>query len=146
MKDCPDPPGVWWVSCPHSSCSARLALALKGANKSMAAIGGLFAVVSETIAMALGSSPQSLHGGLVVLSSSYTTAQTDAERARLLSAADALIAATNAVSWAGILTAAGILLLSLTTRRGYFGHVFAVFGVSTGVIGILSEAAVSTRR
>ena len=128
------------LSVPALVVFSAVAVALKDANKSMAAIGGLFGVVSEVIALALGSSPQSLHGGLVVLSNSYTTAQTDAERAGLVSAADALIAATNAVSWAGILTAAGILILSLVTRRGYFGHVVAVFGVLTGVIGILSEA------
>ncbi len=84
----------------------------EGVDKSIAAVGGLLGVASEIIALALGSSPQSLHGGLVVLSDSYAAAGTDAERAGLVSAADALIAATNAVSWAGILTAAAILVLS----------------------------------
>lgn len=116
-----------------------VAVGLKDANKSMAAIGGLSGVASEVIALALGSSPQSLHGGLVVLSNSYAAASTDAERSGLVSAADALIAATNAVSWAGILTATGILLLSLTMRRGYFGRMLAVFGVLTGTLGIFSE-------
>ena len=83
-----------------------LAVALAAVNKGLAAIGGLFGIASETIALALGSSPQSLHGGLVVLSDSYASAASDADRDSLVSAADALIAATNAVSWAGILTAA----------------------------------------
>jgi hypothetical protein len=74
-----------------------------------------------------------------VLSNSYATAQTDAERAGLASAADALIAATNAVSWAGMLTAAGILVLSLIAR-GTFGDAVAVVGVLAGAIGIVSEA------
>lgn len=116
------------------------AVALKGVNKSLALVGGLFGVVSEAIALALGSSPQSLHGGLVVLSNSYASATTDAERAGLVSAAEALIAATNAVSWAGILTAAGILTLSLIARTGGFGRVVATLGVLTGALGILSEA------
>ena len=116
------------------------AVAVKHANKSVAAIGGVVGVASEIIALALGSSPQSLHGGLVLLNDSYASAQTDAERAGLVSAADALIAATNAVSWAGILTAAGILLLSLVASRDDLGRAVAVLGVLTGVIGILSEA------
>ena len=119
---------------------SAVAVALKGVNKSLALVGGLFGVVSEAIALALGSSPQSLHGGLVVLSNSYASAGTDAERAGLVSAAQALIAATNAVSWAGILTAAGILTLSLVARTGGFGRVVATLGVLTGVLGILSEA------
>lgn len=96
-------------------------------------------VSSEIIALALGSSPQSLHGGLVVLSDSYAAAS-DAERAGLVAAAEALIAATNAVSWAGILTAAAILVLSLGMRRGRIAPRVAVLGILTGVLGAASEA------
>lgn len=117
-----------------------VSVALKDASRTMAAVGGLLGVASEVVALALGSSPQSLHGGLVVLSNSYAAARTDADRAGIVSAADALIAATNAVSWAGILTAAGILLLSLAMRTGSFGHVVPVLGVLTGALGIVSEA------
>ena len=62
------------------------------------------------------------------------------QRASLASAADALIAATNAVSWAGILTAAAILILSLAMRKTSFGNTVGIIGVVTGVAGILSEA------
>lgn len=117
-----------------------VAVALKDMDKSMAAIGGLFGGASEIIALALGSSPQSLHGGLVVLSDAYGTAATDAQRTSLTTAADALIAATNAVSWAGILTAASILILSVVMRKGFFGRSVTVIGVVTGVVGIVSEA------
>ena len=117
------------------------AVALKEVNKSIAAIGGLFGIASEVIALALGSSPQSLHGGLVVLSNAYQDAGGDAERASLTSAADALIAATNAVSWAGILTAAAILLLSSIMRTAaFFGPVVATVGMLAGAVGIVSEA------
>ena len=109
-------------------------------NKALAAVGGLFGIVSETIALALGSSPQSLHGGLVVLSDAYQLAGTDAERAGLASAAEALIAATNAVSWAGILTAAAILVLSFVIWPGGWGRALAVVGMATGGIGVVSEA------
>lgn len=116
-----------------------VATALMRVDKSLALLGGLLGVVSETIALALGSSPQSLHGGLVVLSTSYAAAGTATERSGLASAADALIAATNAVSWAGILTAAAILLLSMLMREEPFGRPLVVLGVVTGALGIVSE-------
>lgn len=116
-----------------------LAVALWPIDKSIAVLGGLFGIASEVIALALGSSPQSLHGGLVVLSNAYVQAATETRRAELVSAADALIAATNAVSWAGILTAAGILVLSLLMRRGGFGTGVVVLGLVAGALGIVSE-------
>lgn len=119
---------------------AAVAAAVKHVDKSIAAIGALFGIGSEIIALALGSSPQSLHGGLVILADSYAAAGTDPQRAALASSADTLIAATNAVSWAGILTAAAILLLSLLMRRGPFGTATAVLGILTGAIGIPFEA------
>ena len=120
---------------------AALAVALKDANKSVAAIGGLFGIASEVIALALGSSPQSLHGGLVVLSNSYQAAGDDAERASLVSAAEALIAATNAVTWAGVLTAAAIAVLSWAMRKApFFGRAVAITGLIAGSVGIVAEA------
>lgn len=119
---------------------SAVAVALKEVNKSIAVIGGLFGIVSETIALALGSSPQSLHGGLVVLANAYQHAGTDAERAGLVAAAEALIAATNAVSWAGILTAAAILLLSWLMRQAsFFGPLLGTIGVIAGAAGIVAE-------
>ena len=118
-----------------------VAVALKDTHRTLAAIGGLFGIASEVIALALGSSPQSLHGGLVVLSNAYRASGDEAERAALVSAAEALIAATNAVSWAGILTAAAILLLSWAMRSvSFFGRVLGTLGVVAGAVGILSEA------
>ena len=117
-----------------------LAVALKDTNRTVAAIGGLFGIASEVIALALGSSPESLHGGLVLLSNAYLTGGEDADRAGLVSAADALMAATNAVSWAGILTAAAILLLSLGMRRQFFGPLLRPLGVIAGAAGLVSEA------
>ena len=127
------------LSVPALLVFAAVAVALKGVDKSIAVIGGLLGVASEIIALALGSSPQSLHGGLVVLGDSYAAAGTHAERDGLVAAADALIAATNAVSWAGILTAAAILVLSALMGRSELGRGLAVLGMLTGAIGILSE-------
>jgi hypothetical protein len=128
------------LSVPALAVFVAVAVALKDVDKSTAILGGVIGVASEIIALSLGSSPQSLHGGLVLLSDSYAAAGTDAERAGLVSAAEALIAATNAVSWAGILTAAGILVLSALMGRSDFGRVLAAVGVFTGAICILSEA------
>ena len=119
---------------------AAVAVALRSADLGIAALGGLLGVVSETIALALGSSPQSLHGGLVVLANRYSEAGSPAERASLASSADTLIAATNAVSWAGILTAAAILVLSLLIHRGGWGRPLAVLGILTGTLGMAAEA------
>jgi hypothetical protein len=124
-----------------------LTVALLSVEKNLAVIGGLFGVASEIIALSLGSSPQSLHGGLVVLSDSFATADSEAQRSALAGAAEALIAATNAVSWAGILTAAAaILILSVSMRRAKAtglpggGGFVAAFGIVTGTVGILCEA------
>ena len=115
-----------------------LAFALKQVDKSLAAIGALVGISSEVVALALGSSPQSLHGGLVLLADRYVAAGA-LERVTLASAADALVAATNAVSWAGILTAVGILLLSVVMTRGLFHRAVAYIGIVTGALGIVSE-------
>ncbi len=128
------------LSVPALVVFGALAVALKDSNRSVAAVGGLLGIASEVIALALGSSPQSLHGGLVVLSNAYQDAGSAAERAGLVSAAEALIAATNAVSWAGILTAAAILLLSWVMLTSSFaGRAVANLGVVAGAAGIVAE-------
>ena len=119
---------------------AAVAVALSGVARTAAALGGLLGVASEVVALAVGSSPQSLHGGLILLSDAYAGASTDAERAGLVAAADALIAATNAMPWAGILTAGAILILSSGMWRSGFGRVLTVVGLVTGALGLVSEA------
>lgn len=118
---------------------AAAGVALAGVNRSLALVGGLFGIASETVALAVGSSPQSLHGGLVVLSDAYATAGTDAQRTSLVSAADGLIATANGMPWAGVLTAAAILILSLVMRTPVFGRALAVLGVLTGALGLVAE-------
>lgn len=127
------------LSVPALVVFGALGVALAHVDRSLALIGTLLGVVSETVALALGSSPQSLNGGLVVLATTYRSAGPD-QRAGLVDAADALIAATNAVSWAGILTAAAILVLSVVMLRAGSRAWMAVLGIVTGVLGIASEA------
>lgn len=137
------------LSVPALAVFLAVAVALRTVNAGVAAVGGLLGVVSETVALAIGSSPQSLHGGLVVLSDSYVEAGAAADpqgrRAALAAAADALIASTNAITWAGILTAAAILLLSSAVLssvvgRRVFGRSAGLLGVIAGSLGIVSEA------
>lgn len=127
------------LSIPAMVVFCSWAVALWNVDRSVALVGGLFGVGSEITALAVGSSPQSLNGGLLVLSDAYRSASTTEERAGLASAADAIIATTNAMPWAGVLTAAGILLLSLAMRRGPFPRKLAAFGVVTGAVGVVSE-------
>jgi len=128
------------LSIPALVVFSAWAVALKHIDKSMALIGGLFGVASEITALAVGSSPQSLNGGLVVLSTAYRAATTTEERARLASAADAIIATTNAMPWAGVLTAAAILTLSLVAWSGPAPAGVAAYGVVTGAVGIVAES------
>lgn len=119
-----------------TACAVALAVVGKG----VALVGGVFGVASEVVALAVGSSPQSLHGGLILLADAYQVAGSDGERAGLVSAANALIATANAMPWAGVLTAAAILILSLIMGRSTLGRALAVVGALTGALGLVSEA------
>ena len=107
--------------------------ALKHLNKSYAALGALVGIASEVIALASNSSPPSLNGGLVYLSDHYVAATTAAQRAAFATAAEGLIAVSNTVNAAGILTAISML-------KGVFHKGVAYLGIVTGVLGIVSEA------
>ena len=113
-----------------------LFMALKHLNKSYAALGALVGIASEVIALAYNSSPPSLNGGLVYLSDHYVAATTAAQRAAFATAAEGLIA----VNATGILTAIGMLILSLVMLKGVFHKGVAYLGIVTGVLGIVSEA------
>jgi hypothetical protein len=128
------------LSIPALVVFLALSVSLKEMNKSLAAVGALFGIVSEALALALNSSPPSLNGQLVYLSDQYAAAATDAQRLALSSAAEGFIAGANAVASAGILTALGILLLSLAMRKGFFRKGVAFLGVATGVVGMVFEA------
>ena len=117
-----------------------LYMALKHLNKSYAAIAALVAIASQVVGLALNGSPQSLNGGLVYLSDQYVTATTAAQRIAFATAAEGLIALTNAVNSAGILFEVGILIISLVMLKGVFHKGVAYLGIITGAVGIVSEA------
>ena len=116
-----------------------LYMALKHLNKSLAAIGALIAIASQIIGLAYSSSPQSLNGALVLLSSQYMAATTAIQKAAYATAAESLVAMANAVSASGILFSIGILIISLVMLRGVFNRGIAYLGVVTGTIAIFSE-------
>lgn len=99
-------------------------------------IGG----TSEVVALAYNSSTPSLNGSLVYLSDHYMAATIDAQRVVLATAAEGLMATSNAVNTAGILTALRILIVSLVMLRGVFPRTVACLGIVTGTVGIVSEA------
>lgn len=127
------------LSLPALVVFLALGAALAPLGKSLATLGAVIGVGSELIALALGSSPPSLNAGLMVLSGRYAQAG-EAMRPSLASAAEALMAYANAVSSAGILTALGILLLSILMTKGVFSRGIAILGIVTGASGILCEA------
>ncbi len=128
------------LSVPALGVFLAVSVSLKEVNKSAAALGGLVGIVSEVVALALDASPQSLSGGLLYLSGQYVTAAGDAQRVALVSAAEGFLATANAVSSAGILTAVGILVLSLCMVRGIFPVGVAYLGIAAGAIGMIFEA------
>jgi hypothetical protein len=128
------------LSLPAMAVFLALYVALRQLNKSYAALGTIVAIASEVIALAYNSSPPSLNTGLLYLSDHYMAATTAAQRAAQATAAEGLIAVSNAVNAAGILTALGILILSLVMLKGVFPKGVAYLGIVTGALGIASEA------
>ncbi len=131
--------GFAGLSVPALVVFLALGIALKDLNKSVAAVGALIGIASEILALAPPASPQSLHVGLVYLSSQYTAAVSDLQRLPLSSAAEAFIAQANGVSVVGSLTALGILILSLAMLKGLFSRTTAWLGIATGALGICFE-------
>lgn len=117
---------------------AALGLMLVAGNRTLAVIGALVGIVSEVVALSVTSSPQSLHPGLLLLAAEYAKAG-PAAQASLAAAAEALAAAANSVTPAGILTALGILLLSLAGRRGGLSKFNSTLGILTGAAGLVLE-------
>lgn len=62
------------------------------------------------------------------------------ERERFSVAAEAIIAENNTPAIVGVLSAAGILLISAVMTRGILPRAVAWLGVLTGALGIVSEA------
>lgn len=116
-----------------------LGIGLRTVSPSLALLGATFGIASEVAAFAVGSSPPSLSWGLVELASRYAAANGPAREA-LAAAAEILATNVNAVSLIGVLTAIGILIISLLFSKSAFGRVAGTIGIVTGASGIFLEA------
>ncbi|MBB5234692.1 small-conductance mechanosensitive channel [Deinococcus budaensis] len=128
------------LSVPAMVVFLALTVALWPLNRSFAALGGLIGIASEIVALAYNSSPPSLNGGLLLLSDQFVATTDPARRSALATAAEGLMAVSNAVNAAGILTALGIGLISLPMLRGIFPRRVAWLGIVTGAVGLVCEA------
>lgn len=115
-----------------------LFIALEPLNKSLALVAAILGGLSWALVLAI---PVTSRGSLtlVYLSDQYLAAPA-ADRGRFATAAEAIIAENNTPAIAGVLSAAGILLISIVMTRGVLPRTVAWLGVVTGALGVLSEA------
>lgn len=116
-----------------------LFIALSQVNKSLALIGALLGGLSWAMFLAI---PVTSRGSLtlVYLSDQYMAASAP-ERDRFAIAAEAIVAENNTPAIVAVLSAAGILLISLVMTRGVvMPRALGWLGAATGALGMLSEA------
>jgi hypothetical protein len=132
---------VLWLAPSFFAMLVFLALypALKGLNKSYAAIGAVVGIAAWAISLAYpatgGGAP-----ALVYLSDRYTEAASAAQHAAFASAAEALIAQNTIPTAIGVVQTIAVLLVSLLMLEGVFRRSVAYLGIATGAIGIVSES------
>lgn len=76
---------------------------------------------------------------LLMLSDSFASAATDAERAAFLAGAETMIAYNESPAPLGVMQALGVLLISWVMLRGMFSRGLAWLGIATGAMGIVCE-------
>ena len=115
-----------------------LFVALKPLGQSLALIATVIGALPWALFLAI---PVTSRGALplVYLSDQYAGAS-GGERERFSVAAEAIIAENNTPAIVGVLSATGILLISLVMTRGILPRAVAWLGVLTGALGIVSEA------
>jgi hypothetical protein len=120
---------------------AYLALypALKPLHQSLAALGCAVGGIAWALTLAM---PTTSTGApaLVFLSDQYAATSDPTERIALVGAAESLIAINRTPTAVGVLTTAGLLIVSLVMLRGVFPKWVAYLGIATGVLGVASEA------
>lgn len=115
-----------------------LFVALAPVGQSLALIASVLGGMSWALILAI---PVTSRGSLVLvyLSDRYMTAP-PADRAAYATAAEAIVAENNTPAVAGVLSAFGILLISIVMIRGVLPRPVAWLGVATGALGVVSEA------
>lgn len=113
--------------------------AAQGVARGLALGGALVGGLSWALILAI---PVTSRGSLVLvyLSDRYAGAADDAARQRISAAAEALIAENNTPAVAGVLSAAGILLMSVAMVRGGLSRAVGWLGIAAGALGLLAEA------
>lgn len=109
--------------------------ALRHLNKGYAAIGAVLGIASEALSLMIFDKV----AALLTLSDKYAGAATDSGRETFATAAESLVAQTNIAFAVGVLTAIGILVLSVVMLKGVFQRNIAYLGMAAGVAGIICE-------
>ncbi|MFJ6000648.1 DUF4386 family protein [Arthrobacter sp. NPDC092385] len=116
-----------------------LFVALSHLDRSLALLAAVVGAVPWALILAV---PVTSRGSLslVYLSDRYQGAASDEERRAYTTAAEAIIAENNTPAIVGVLSALGILLISLVMTRGVLPRWLALLGIATGALGVVSEA------
>ncbi|MET3952125.1 DUF4386 family protein [Arthrobacter sp. UYEF36] len=116
-----------------------LFLALAPLDKSLALLAAVTGALSWGLILAV---PVTSRGSLVLayLSDRYAAAPDDAARLRYATAAEAIVAENNTPAAVGVLSALGILLISVVMLKGVLPRALAWLGIVTGGLGSIAEA------
>lgn len=116
-----------------------LYLALCPLDKSLSLLAALIGAASWGLILAV---PVTSRGSLVLvyLSDRYAAAGDDAARLRYSTAAEAIVAENNTPAAVGVLSALGILLISVVMRKGVLPRTLAWLGIATGGLGVIAES------
>ena len=114
-----------------------LFVALAPVNKSLALLATVIGALPWALFLAV---PVTSRGSLILvyLSDRYAASDGDA-RVRFAAAAEAVIAENNTPAVVGVLSALGILLISLPMLKGVLPRAVAWLGVAAGAAGVLAE-------
>lgn len=116
-----------------------LFVALAPLDKSLALLAAVIGGLAWGLILAV---PVTSRGSMVLvyLSDRYAAAADDAARLRYSTAAEAIVAENNTPAVVGVLSAVGILLISIVMLKGVLPRALAWTGIATGALGIVAEA------
>lgn len=115
-----------------------LFIALAPLDKSLALLATVIGAVPWALILAV---PVTSRGSLnlVYLSDRYSATTSEEERRSYATAAEAIVAENNTPAIVGVLSALGILLISLVMVKGVLPRFLAWLGIITGALGVVSE-------
>ena len=115
-----------------------LFIALAPLDRSLALLATVIGAVPWALILAV---PVTSRGSLnlVYLSDRYSATASEEERRSYATAAEAIVAENNTPAIVGVLSALGILLISLVMLKGILPRFLAWLGIVTGALGVVSE-------